>query len=224
MSRTLITLALLAVAANGAVQKVNPVQKVIALLERMQSEVQEEGKAEAAAYDKFACFCKDTADSKLHSITKGHEHVALLTAAIEALETDIAALADETASTRQEIASLKSTMEAEAEKRASEFALFQSDDTDLQGAIDELDRAINKLESSKSGMVGAKTLFQKSAKTALKKLAAARDVQASPQQLKSIYALMQEENPKHAFNMAQQARANQVKAFEALVAKNEGIQ
>merc|ERR1719487_1982978 len=198
----------------------------------------------------------------LHSITKGHEKVATLTAAIEALETDIAALADETASTRQEIADLKSTMEAQAEKRASEFALFQSDDTDLQGAIDELDRAVKKLEGAKTGMVGAKTLFQKSAKTALKKLAAARDVQASPQQLKSIYALMQEGNPgdahafefqsnkhiavlkellktyrktqferqteeentKHAFNMAQQARANQVKAFEALVAKNEQIQ
>ena len=110
--------------------------------------------------------------------------------------------------------------------------------------------------------VGAKTLFQKSAKTALKKLAAARDIQASPQQLKAIYALMQDRNPgdahafefqsnkhiavlkellktykknqferqtdeentKHAFNMAQQSRANQVKAFEALVAKNEEIQ
>ena len=34
----------------------------------------------------------------------------------------------------------------------------------------------------------------------------------------------EEENTKHAFNMAQQARANQVKAFEALVAKNEEIQ
>merc|ERR1719487_780248 len=137
----------------------------------------------------------------LHSITKGHEKVATLSAAIEELATSISALASETAATREEIASIKSTMEAEAEKRASEFALFQSDDTDLQGAIDELDRAVKKLESSKMGMVGAKTLFQKSAKTALKKLAAARDVQATPQQLKSIYALMQEGNPgdAHAF-------------------------
>ena len=87
MSRILITLALLAVAAHGAQQKVNPVQKVISLLEKMQTETQEEGKAEAAAYDKFACFCKDTADAKLHSITKGKEHIATLTAEIEALVT-----------------------------------------------------------------------------------------------------------------------------------------
>jgi len=258
----LLALVLLVGVAHGAVQKVNPVQKVIELIEKMQSEVQEEGKAEAAAYDKFACFCKDTADAKLHSITKGHEKVASLSAAIEELATSISALASETASTRDEIASIKSTMEAQAEKRASEFALFQSDDNDLQGAIDELDRAIKKLEGSKMGMAGAKTLFQKSTKTALKKLVSARDVQATPGQLKAIYALMQEENPgdahafefqsnkhiavlkellktyrktqferqteeentKHAFNMAQQARNNQVKAFEALVAKNEQIQ
>merc|ERR1719478_306465 len=132
-------IALLVAAAHGAstVQKVNPVQKVISLLEKAQAEVQEEGKAEAAAYDKFACFCKDTADEKLHTITKGHEKVALLEAEIEALATDIAALANETAATRQDKADTEATMEAAAETRASQFALFQSDDTDLQGAIDE---------------------------------------------------------------------------------------
>merc|ERR1719269_270355 len=106
--RSLILLfCLLATAhAAGSRQKVNPVQKVISLLAKMEAEVQEEGKAEAAAYDKFACFCKDTADNKLYTITKGHEKVAVLTAAIENLETEIADLAAETAATRQEIASI----------------------------------------------------------------------------------------------------------------------
>merc|ERR1719409_2648227 len=141
-----LSLALLLVAANAANTKVNPVQKVISLLEKMEAEVQEEGKAEAAAYDKFACFCKDTADNKLYAITKGHEKVAVLTAAIENLESEIADLAAETEATRD-----------------ANFAQFQSDDNDLQGAIDELERAINKLEGSKKGMVGAKTaLLEKS--------------------------------------------------------------
>merc|ERR1719326_880437 len=249
--------------ATGSHQKVNPVQKVISLLAKMEAEVQEEGKAEAAAYDKFACFCKDTADNKLYTITKGHEKVAVLTAAIENLETEIADLAAETAATRQEIASVQSTMEAEQATRDSNFAQFQSDANDLQGAIDELERAINKLEGSKKGMVGAKTtLLEKSTRRALRKLLATRDVQASPRQLKAVYALLEErkdpaahafefqsnehiavlkellktykanqferqteeENDKHAFNMAQQARANQVKAYQALVAKNEEIE
>merc|ERR1719159_2116773 len=110
-------------------------------------------------------------------------------------------------------------------------------------------------------MMGAKVLFQKSTK-ALKKLASAKDVKATPKQLKAIYALMQEGNPgdahafefqsnkhiavlkellktykktqferqteeegtKSAFNMAQQARANQCKAFQTTIDKNEQIQ
>merc|ERR1719409_1824499 len=139
-----LSLALLLVAANAANTKVNPVQKVISLLEKMEAEVQEEGKAEAAAYDKFACFCKDTADNKLYTITKGHEHVTVLTAAIENLETEISDLAAETAATRQEISNVQNTMEAEQATRDSNFAQFQSDDNDLQGAIDELERAIEK--------------------------------------------------------------------------------
>merc|ERR1719159_2269397 len=110
-------------------------------------------------------------------------------------------------------------------------------------------------------MMGAKVLFQKSTKAALK-LASAKDVKATPKQLKAIYALMQEGNPgdahafefqsnkhiavlkellktykktqferqteeegtKSAFNMAQQARANQCKAFQTTIDKNEQIQ
>ena len=96
-------------------------------------------------------------------------------------------MASETASTREEKASTEATMEAEAAQRASEFAVFQSDDNDLQGAIDELERAINKLEGSKMGMMGAKVLFQKSTKAALKKLASAKDVQATSNRDVSSY-------------------------------------
>jgi len=49
----------------GAVQGETPVDKVITLLGKLRDQVQEEGKGEAASYDRFACFCKDHADSKL---------------------------------------------------------------------------------------------------------------------------------------------------------------
>merc|ERR1719478_1199516 len=106
-------------------------------------------------------------------------------------------------------------------------------------------------------------MLEKSTKKALRKLLASRqDVQATPRQLKAVYALLEEkkepaahafefqsnehiavlkellktykanqferqteeENDKHAFNMAQQARANQVKSFNAQVAKNEELE
>merc|ERR1719161_2343525 len=67
----------------------NPVEGVVKLLERLESKIKEEGKTEAAAYDKFACFCKDNADEKLYSITKKKARIAELEASIKKLTAGI---------------------------------------------------------------------------------------------------------------------------------------
>merc|ERR1719453_1802627 len=120
MLRSCVLLALLVV-AHGAVAKTeekgNPVQKVIGLLERMQSKIEEEGKTEAAAYDKFACFCKDQADDKLYAITKGNEKIARLTAAIEHLEAEIAETASAISQAKTDIENVETQMENEQAQR-----------------------------------------------------------------------------------------------------------
>merc|ERR550514_1323458 len=50
------------------------------MLEDLQTQVIEEGKAEATTYDKFACFCKDMTDEKTDAITTGQTSVDDLTA------------------------------------------------------------------------------------------------------------------------------------------------
>jgi len=69
--KTATAVAMLAGSAAAANSKVDvtPVEKVITLIEEMQLKVVTEGKEEAATYDKFACFCKDTAKEKGDSIT-----------------------------------------------------------------------------------------------------------------------------------------------------------
>merc|ERR1719453_2150985 len=84
--------------ALGAVtqQRVNPVEKVTALLEKLQAEVEEEGKSEAAAYDKFACFCKEQADNKQYAIEKFIEQEkAQLDSEIVTLKEEIGVLEEE---------------------------------------------------------------------------------------------------------------------------------
>merc|ERR1719359_1865125 len=67
----------------------NPVANVVKLMERLEAKIQSEGKIEAAAYDKFACFCKEQADEKLFSITKKKARIAELSAIIKKCTADI---------------------------------------------------------------------------------------------------------------------------------------
>merc|ERR1719236_116085 len=75
--------------ASGIEQKVTPVEKVIALLTKLEAEVQAEGKKEAAAYDKFACFAKEQADNKFYAITKSEKKIATQKAEIKKLAAEI---------------------------------------------------------------------------------------------------------------------------------------
>merc|ERR1719161_917312 len=104
--------ALLPLLASAAQDQITPVQSVINLLEKLEKQTMEEGKAEAEGYDKFACFCKEQADEKLYSITKADQKIELLTAEIKALTGDITGLNQEIADLNTEISDLTSTCEA----------------------------------------------------------------------------------------------------------------
>ena len=76
-------------AAAGAAAreaKMAAVKKVTAMLEGLQAQVLEEGEAEAATYNKFACFCKDTTKDKVEAIKQGEDEKADLTATIKGLQ------------------------------------------------------------------------------------------------------------------------------------------
>merc|ERR1719281_2099257 len=68
---------------------VTPVEKVVSLLTKLSDQVTEEGKTEAAQYDKYACFCKEQADDKLYAIEKSKEKIDVLAAKIEKLGSEI---------------------------------------------------------------------------------------------------------------------------------------
>merc|ERR1719191_136714 len=59
------------------------VDKVVSMLEDLQLQVLAEGEAEAATYNKFACFCKTTQKEKSESIKTGKDDKASLQADIE---------------------------------------------------------------------------------------------------------------------------------------------
>ena len=69
----------------------------------MQTNIENEGKEEAKAYDKYACFCKEQATGKQYAIEKANELEERLTAEIEAAESEKERLEGEISTLNDEI-------------------------------------------------------------------------------------------------------------------------
>merc|ERR1719364_307348 len=150
----LCTLVCLFVVSQGA--KVTPMDKVIGLLKDLSAKVAAEGKKEAAAYDKYACFYKEQADEKLYAIEKSEAKIADLKAEIKQLDADIAELNSEISDLSKKISKLESEIDKKTKKREKEHAEYQVKATDMNEAIAACGAAIKALKDSKKEMSGAK--------------------------------------------------------------------
>jgi predicted nucleic acid-binding Zn-ribbon protein len=186
-----LTLAFALGVTHAADQKITPVQSVINLLEKLEKQTIGEGKAEAAAYDKFACFCKEQADDKLYSITKKGEAIAHLTAEIKTLTADITSLDKDISTLNTEIGDLTTTCENEQKARDKEFAAFAVTRDDLAQAIKGCGKAIEILQSSKAP--GA--LIQTNVMEVMQGLAAHASLQSNPEQVRAMSSLLDVTQP-----------------------------
>ncbi|CAK0846081.1 unnamed protein product [Prorocentrum cordatum] len=141
----LLAAGLLAAPAAGA----TPMEKVITLIEEMKTEVETEGATEAKAYDKFACFCRDTTASKADAVTGGR-------ATIDDLSTSIA---EDTAQLRVSTTDLtdRKVLQESLTKQGAAKKLecekeevdYKSEAAKMSKAITSIQNAVNALESSK---------------------------------------------------------------------------
>merc|ERR1719498_514272 len=89
MMRAAVFVGLLIVfGAQAEMDDVSPVEKVVTMMEDLQTQVVMEGRAEAKTYDKFACFCKDTSEEKTWDIEDATDLATELTAKIGELMAD----------------------------------------------------------------------------------------------------------------------------------------
>jgi DNA repair exonuclease SbcCD ATPase subunit len=134
--------------------KVTPIEKVMELLKNLQKEVEAEGQAEAKAYDKYACFCKEQADEKLYMIEKSTKKIAKLDAKIKDLEADIAELNAAIKDLATEIERLTGEIDEAASVRAKAHAAYLVVDADTVGALTAMEGAIAALKDAKGAMSG----------------------------------------------------------------------
>jgi len=144
MIRAVIFL-LVASAVQGAVQKENPVTKVVELIQELKAKIEADGKAEQKVYDKFACWCEKTTARKAGAIEEAKT-------SIEELSEKVLNLKGKTATLKAEIAQLEKDISGNIEGtkeattiREKETADYTQERSDLEQAIGALERAIGIL-------------------------------------------------------------------------------
>jgi len=232
----------LLVAALGADQrqkgKVNPVEKVTHLLEKIQKEIEEEGKAEAAAYDKYACFCKEQADNKQYAIEKFAEQIEVLSAKIEAKSATKSQLDADIGELTTEIGEVNSDQEAAQGIRDTENEEYVEREGKLSTAIQRMKDAIEALKAASPALIAkyttvlhdsivmADVLGVKHQAASLLQQTPAAYSSHSNEVISTLESLLKnfkqkkiecdndEMKTRQEFEMASGARANQIKALE----------
>jgi len=140
-------------AASALSVDVSPVEKVIQLLDDMKNECIGEGKKEAATYDKFACFCKDTTVKKSNSVTKGQDSIESLSADIAEKTANREEKLEEIQERKKKQEELATTLEETKVRLAKERAEYEVTAADLSKAISSLEKAIQAMDKSKPSLI-----------------------------------------------------------------------
>jgi len=152
---------LLALVAGASASEVTPIDKVISLIEGMKSEVEADGKSEAKAYDKFACFSKSTTAKKSKSIQRGTERIGLLSADIADMTQDSNEKKDELAGRKKDQEQHKQDLADTTARCAKQKAEYQAEEADLSKAIQGLEDAIKAMKNSKPSLMQIKASLGK---------------------------------------------------------------
>jgi len=142
-------LALLLLSAWSISAYASPVEEVITLLTDLKTQVEDEGKEEATAYETFACFCKDTTKEKSESIKTGQDTINELSANIESNT------ADQTEK-QADLTKRKAKQNELAGELTETQARCMTEEAEVEAKVADLKKAISSLSGAIDAMTGAK--------------------------------------------------------------------
>ena len=143
-------------ATQVAVQADHPAVKIIALLQKLQAQVKEEGEAETNSYGKFTYWCQEVIKENEGIVKKSSAEIAVAESSIKALTEDIAALEAEITELEAEITKDTAAKANGETLRGEANTLYGTNKADLEATIQAVADAITALESSKPSMAQTK--------------------------------------------------------------------
>jgi septal ring factor EnvC (AmiA/AmiB activator) len=148
---------------------VNPIRKVVTMLQMMMNKIEAEGKKETELHDKYMCYCETSEGTLSDSIEEAQTKIPQLEADIkEAGETKVKLEGDITAH-QTDRAAAKEAMATASTMREKEAAAYLKESTTDKSNLDALTKALAAIEK---GMAGE--FLQTSAAQILRKLSVSK--------------------------------------------------
>lgn len=147
----------LAAAANAAAEReasmaaVNPIRKVVTMLQTLKAKVESEGEKERELHEKYMCYCKGAGDTLGKSIADAQTRAPELTAAIEAGNGQMAQLKEDLKNHQNDRAAAKTAMAEATALREKENAAFKTVESETSTNIAGIEKAIAAIEKGAGG-------------------------------------------------------------------------
>jgi len=139
-------------ARSKAATEVNPIRKVVTLLQNMQAKVTAEGAAQKELFDKFMCYCKTSGGDLSKSIAESKAKIEQLDASIKQLTASKEQTAAGLEADKKSRVEAKEAMATATALREKEAAAYAKESSDLKTNLAALGKAIPAIEK---GMMGS---------------------------------------------------------------------
>jgi len=158
MMFTLLTLVLAVPGAQATLQHesvtvaINPIRKVVSLLQAMQKKVGEEGEKETAMYKKYMCYCSNSGGALSDGISANEGKTTTLSSDIKQAEEQKVATEEALAKAQTDRADAKTSMKEATAIREKDAAAFAAEKASYGSNIQAIVDATKAIEK---GMAGA---------------------------------------------------------------------
>jgi len=171
--------AAVAVAAHGAEEQhaLNPIRKVVTLLQSMQTKVQDEGAREADLYKKFQCYCKTGGSDLSGAISAAEEKIPAVSSNIEEGEAKLSGAKSTLKQAQADRSAAKEAVAQATALRKKEAAAFAKLKGDHDTNIAAIAKAVDALSKGVAG-----SFLQSPAAKALQRIVSTADVASGDQE------------------------------------------
>jgi len=173
---TMIALCMPAHAADDEAM-LNPIRKVVNLLQNMQKKVMAEGEKEKELYEKFMCYCRTSGGDISGSIAAAESKVPAVSSSIEESEQKLTQSKADLKTAQADRTAAKEAIAEATALRKKEASAFAADKAEYDANIAAISKAVAALER---GMAGG--FLQTSAAQVLRDLASKQDMMEADRQ------------------------------------------